>query len=306
MRKTTLALVMAASLSALPALAQEAPGQAPPKDSRAGTYQCAPNSADSVILTCIPTTAENPECETPPVAAPVAAAVIAPAIAPPEVVAAPPAPTLDGRLSDFVFPTGETLRRGEVVLKVHEFGLYNSLSIGVADGVELEVGAPVVPVVASLGARVSLLPHRFPLRLVASATLWAPLTGETDDVLVSGSVTAAYQSEHFNLHATTGVAFIPGHPNDALGELSAGLAWQVSPRVALIGDYFVFGDSVLVGCDDGCGSDNFTGPMFGGKLLGQHFDADLGLLIATERASDYYYSSSHTTVVPVASASYKF
>ena len=207
----------------------------------------------------------------------------------------------------FVLPTGVLTPRGDVELQVHELGLYNTLSIGLTDRLEISIGAPVVPVIGRIGARFSLTGPRSALKLVVGGGVSTTLM-EGDGALLDASGTVAFESGRLNVHGTV-AAFIPIDGEDGMGVLSAGVAFRAAPHLVLIADVTRMSmknqtvyDST--GCMESCGGSELlarSAATVGVKLVGQHFDADLGFLVPLWDTGE---DSVHA--VPIASFGYRF
>ena len=202
-----------------------------------------------------------------------------------------------------IFPTGNLLAKGEVSYQAHEFGVLNRAAIGVTDNVELGVSAPLFPLFGGVGVRIGILPRESSFRAVVGAGLWLPLVGGGDgDGVVQGNFTIAHQSEQLNLHATVGM-FSPLGEDDQLITYSAGFLYKVGQKSALLGEalHTVFGNTGG-DCGDCVGGDpeTFDGALVGIKLMGEHFDTDLGLFVPFERSDDDMIG------LPVISMTYRY
>jgi hypothetical protein len=260
---------MTRSLATLAALGFVLSGQL----AEAGTqlYAC-DRQGERVVCTEVP---EVPEVPAVPVAAPAPAEE--PAVEP-ELL--PPTHT-------FFLPTGQLTPKGTIELQVHELGLYNTISVGVTDRLEITFGAPVIPVVATAGARFSLTGPRSPLKLVVGAGATAPVLGG-DGALLNASGTIAYQTARTNLHATV-AAFVLTDDGGGAGVLSAGIAVRSSRGLMLTADvvrlstHDLFQPMYDIGCVESCADGgDFTAHSFGVvgvKVLGDRVDLDLGLMI---------------------------
>ncbi len=209
---------------------------------------------------------------------------------------------LADRTHNSIFPTGNLLAGGEVSYQAHELGLLNRASIGVNDNLELSVSAPLFPVFGGIGARVGLLPRESQFRAVVGAGVWLPLM-DGGEKLVQGNFTVAHQSERLNLHATVGVFSVLGH-DDTLLTYSAGVLYKVGKKSALMGEalHMVFGETAVADCGDcaGGGPETFDGALVGIKLMGEHFDTDLGLFMPFEHDDDDLIG------LPVISMTYRY
>ena len=214
---------------------------------------------------------------------------------------------LADRTHSAVFATGNLLRKGEVQYQVHEFGFLNRASVGLTDNVELNVSAPVLPFFAGVGARIGLLPRESPYRLVVGAGVWAPLVEHDDDKLLQSNVTVAYQNEKLNLHGSLGGIKSLGYDDEALLTYSVGLVYKAGAKYALVGEAMrlTMPGSSADSCGDydgdcggGGGGEHLDGAMIGLKLMGEHFDTDLGLFMP--------FGESDIIGLPVVSMTYRY
>jgi len=243
-----------------------------------------------------PATAQPSACEDPdaPWRAPCPGTVVAP---PP-----PPVRSLGDRTHNAIFPNGNVLRSGEVQFQVHELGLYNRAAFGLTDRIELSVGAPLIPVVVTAGARVALAPRESPLRLTAGLGVWSTINDGGDDARVwQATVTAGYQAGSFELHATASHLSPLGDRDAPLTALTAGLSWQTGPKVALIAEIGRLAPLARNPCY-GCGDDalSLNGALLAAKLMGESFDTDLGLFLLGDG------DSSASVTLPVVSMTYRY
>lgn len=213
---------------------------------------------------------------------------------------------LEDRTHISLFPSGNLLRKGDVQFQVHEFGLFNRAAFGVSDNVELSVGAPAIPVFTTLGGRVGLTSRDSRYRLVLGGSLWLPLIADADETLVQASATVAYQDDKVNLHATAG-GIKPSGEDEALAVYSAGVAYKSSKKTALFAEVlrlalFSTAGDACTGADDydceGSSRDYFDGAMVGVKIMGKHFDTDLGLFMP--------FGDSEVVGLPVISMTYRY
>lgn len=219
--------------------------------------------------------------------------------APPE-PAQPARPALGDQTHVFFLPTGNTLRAGEAAVRGHGLFLYDQLAYGLSDNIELTVGAPVIPIFASAGIRVQLLPRTSSLRLLVTAGLWKALADAEELTLISGSGTLAYQSGAINLHLTIGTmtpvrseTYADGDSNDTAFLLtSIGAVLRSGDRSAL----FIEVGQIM---DDHEYNDSFNGAAAGVKLIRSSYNVDLGFLMALEDASA-------VPTVPFVSADFRF
>jgi hypothetical protein len=222
------------------------------------------------------------------------------------VVQPPPAPprSLADRTHNSIFPTGNLVAAGEVQFTMHELGLYNRAAFGVSDRLELAIGAPLIPVVVSAGARIAATPSGSRMRLVLGASVWNPINDDGDgEAVYQLSVTAGYRSERFEVHATA-ARFSPGLDGDQpAAAVSVGMSYQFGPKSALVTE---LGRIAVVGagaasCDGSCDDDlALDGLLAGCKLMGERFDTDLGLLFVGDR------DAREAFTLPVVSMTYRY
>ncbi len=254
----TVTALAAATLAPAVALAQAGPD-----------YRCFPSAPGSTELTCVERTATPTAREEPPRR--------------PE----PEVRDMSARTHNFFVPTGNTLRDGDVELRSHAFGLWNTAAFGVSDNVELNVGIPVIPMFASFGTRIGLTDRESPLKASVGAGVWLPLiSDDAEGFLLSGNATIGYQADEVNVHASaSGVR----HSEDdgTLALYNVGIAYQFHPKASVLGEALRLQVPGFESCDvsdgggdvDGsCNRDYVDAYLVGVKLMGKHYDTDLGLL----------------------------
>ncbi|MFH0900040.1 MAG: hypothetical protein V2A73_05370 [Pseudomonadota bacterium] len=207
--------------------------------------------------------------------------------------------TLDGRTHNFLMPTGELVPAGDAVVQVHELGMYNSVALGLTDRFEVSAAVPIIPLFTILHARMGLLPPSSNLRLVVGGGVLLPLIGDDDKDSPRGweaSATLAYHTPKMNLHVTMTALGSTGAGDDTVsGILTGGVTLKIGRKVALMADVVKIRD----GCDVG------SAPVVGIKLMGEHFDTDLGLVFLSfddEKAD----GGSFDVALPVISMSYRY
>jgi hypothetical protein len=212
------------------------------------------------------------------------------------------------RTHSSIFPTGNLVRKGEVQYQVHELGLINRASIGLTDNVEISVSAPLLPLFGGVGVRIGLLPRESQYRLVVGAGVWAPMVGGDDaERLIQSNVTVAYQNQKLNVHGSIGAIKPLGH-DDALLTYTAGFVYKAGPKYALIGEALRLTMASASASTDSCadyegdcgggGSEHLDGALVGVKLMGEHFDTDLGLFVP--------FGESDIVGLPVVSMTYRY
>lgn len=191
------------------------------------------------------------------------------------------------RVNDFFMPNGNLTKKGDFSLQIHGLGMYNVLSYGVTDKVELSVSAPVYPVFLALGARVQLAPTESPFRAVVSARGWFPLINDNngfDDEPYSYwtqlSGTIAYETERFNLHASLSGAY---HSVDGvqLPAANVGATVRIKHNLAAhvnYGSVNITGTSMCRSCIN----PRKNGLLFGLKHMGNYWDTDFGFLVVSD------------------------
>ncbi|MSP16926.1 MAG: hypothetical protein EXR73_09995 [Myxococcales bacterium] len=177
---------------------------------------------------------------------------------------------------NFIVPTGETLPAGSQQLDLVEFGLGRAF-IGVTDRVEVAIALYGLAG-GSVGARVALLPRDQPLRLVVSGAAYFTLAADVESdgpLALQGSVTAAHQTARSSIHGTISAVLQPDKEY-AIGFLTLGVSYRLTPRVALMAEYVrtsscdqLFGD---------CRPTIVVTPMAGVKVIGADWDLDLGVI----------------------------
>lgn len=218
-----------------------------------------------------------------------------------------PLPGLRDQTHAFFMPTGNTLRAGQTVVRSHGLFLYNQLAFGLSDHIEVSVGAPVYPFFANIGLRAQLLPRTSPLRLLVTGGFWKRLI-EEDSVVVSSSVTLAYQSGTSNLHLTAGFALpviqermtcyedeCSSSGSDVLpiglasvGAVSGKDRYALFVELGTIRDLYSYRDQY------------FGGLQLGLKIMRARFDVDLGLLVLVINGT------STPPLLPFLSTNYRF
>lgn len=124
--------------------------------------------------------------------------------APPPSSLTVPEPPRSEATHDFFLPNGNLTAPGKLSLSIHEFGMMNTFAFGVTEWLELSVSAPALPIVASIGARVSLTPRRSPFRVLVGVSLWSTLVESGDDrpMGIQPTGTIGYRGERFEVHAS--------------------------------------------------------------------------------------------------------
>lgn len=263
--------------------------------------------AAAVLLAAAPAaTAQPSACDDPdaPWRAPCPGVQPAATLVPPPPPAPPVIRSLRDRTHNSIFPTGNLMPAGEVEFHMHELGLYNRAAFGLTDRIELSVGAPLIPVVVSAGARVSATPRDSSFKLVAGAGVWSPINDDDQgEYVYQLGLTAGYQGERFEIHAT--VSRLAARDDDeGLASLSAGLSYQTGAKSALIVEAGHVG--IIDGtssCSGDCVDEDWSGLdglLVGVKLMGARFDTDLGLLLVGDR------EDRQTFTLPIVSMSYRY
>ena len=260
----------------------------------------------ATLLAARAAAAQPSACDDPdaPWRAPCSGAQPAPVLVAPPPPAPPVVRSLRDRTHNSIFPTGNVMPAGEVQFQMHELGLYNRAAFGVTDRVELSIGAPLIPVVVSAGARVSATPRDSRLKLVVGAGVWSPINDDDQgEYVYQLGLTAGYQADRFEIHGTI-AHFAARGDDDRVASLSAGLSYQTGAKTALIVEAGHIG--IVDGassCDGDCvdsGSPGLDGLLLGMKLMGARFDTDLGLLLVGDR------EERESFTLPIVSMSYRY
>ncbi len=250
-----------------------------------GPYTCAPNAPGGDVLLCVPAAPPVPQATD--AEEPDLGATLAPVYAPPVYAPPPPPPppygypvlppaeqTLAGRTHNWLAPTGEMLRAGDARVTLHQF-IYAEAAYGLSDRFEINATAPIIPIFGSAGVRLGLTPITSNLRLVVGGSVWFPMFAEDEGdqvAVISGTVTAAYQTERLNLHGSLSL-FTPvgdDEGDEQLGITSIGGTFKLGRKTALMAEYV----QVIVG--DTEYADRFALSAVGVKFLGAHTDVDVG------------------------------
>ncbi len=277
----------------LPALAALAVTLAPVAALAAegGQYTCAPNPPGSSVLTCVPSA---PSEYAPPAQAPVA-----PPPPPPGYYFPPTDRTLAGRTHNWLVPTGELVPAGEAEIALHQF-VYAAGAVGLTDNLELDFSTPIVPIFASVGARLGLTPRSSALRLVIGGDVWLPVMEDGDQKVFSGTLTVAYQTERLNLHGSMTYAAATDN-DDAIGITAIGGTFKIAHKVALMGELV----QLLAG--DAAQADRFYLSAIGLKFMGADTDVDLGFVFPHgDGTGSYDAGHDGPGAMPMISMTYRF
>ncbi len=226
-------------------------------------------------------------------------------VAPPPPPAPPPVRSLRDRTHNSIFPNGNLVRSGDVQFQMHELGLYNRAAFGLNDRVEVSIGAPLVPVVVSAGARVSATPRDSRMRLVLGAGVWSPINDDDQgEYVYQVSMTAGYQAEQLEVHGTVTRFSVKLDGDQPVVAASVGMSYQFGRKAAVIAEA---GRIAALGVDDDCGGDcssdddpGLDGLLVGFKLMGERFDTDLGLLFVGDREAREAFT------LPIVSMTYRY
>jgi hypothetical protein len=244
------------------------------------------------VLTCIPAEGQ-------------ALAQAAPyGTAPPPPPAAPVQRSLRHRTHNWLAPTGELLRSGDAEVTMHEF-LYASGAVAVSDNLELNFSMPVLPLFASVGARLGLTSPASPLKLVVGFAAYMPLVADDgDELLTQATATVGYTTDRLNLHATVSLLAVSGE-DKALVALNAGGSFMIGRKVALMGELV----HLAVAEDDAPADEAMGLSMVGLKFMGESTDFDVGLAfphIFEECRSDDCSDDGQLVALPAMSMTYRF
>jgi hypothetical protein len=223
--------------------------------------------------TCVSGSPGSPACVEPAQPAPVPAGGLSAAVQP------DPGPS--DITHSFYLPTGNLTPAGEFAVHVHELGLFNTLAYGVSDHLEISAGAPAIPVVWSLGAKLSLTSPDSPLRAVVGGSIWMPLVQESQgefEYVRQGTLTLGYQTARWNIHGSLS-ALQPSFDDDILLMASAGFLYKLRRNSALMVDISTL-DMTYMSCSEGCGGPPPARVVTAGmKYMGTKWDVDFGLFI---------------------------
>lgn len=184
---------------------------------------------------------------------------------------------LSERTHSMILPTGNLLRQGEAQVQLNELAIYNRFAYGITDQVELSVGM-LIPFAVNAGLKVAVIEPTGPLRLVVGATVWKGSFGFQDAASVlQGSVTAAYQGERVNVHASASAAQSLGGDDALIAGYSLGVLARLSPKLAVSAELIQLGIEQSQDC---C----HEGIVAGIKLMGASWDFDLGVVTPLDQS----------------------
>jgi hypothetical protein len=200
-------------------------------------------------------------------------------------------------------PTGTMLREGEAEVSVHEL-IWAEAAYGISDRFEMNAGM-IGPFLLQVGARFGLTSPDSPFKLVVGASAWVPMLAEEFDsenegvhVAITGTVTAAYTTENFSLHAS---ALVAGNGNDENGDVGAfvsvGATLKLNRKVALIGEI----GTIL---DDFEDNSDVVASVAGLKFMGTSTDVDIGVILPTFDTTDD--DDERVMIIPMISLSHRF
>ena len=183
------------------------------------------------------------------------------------------------RSRDFFLPNGNLTPPGEFSLSIHELGVYNIFAYGLHKNIEVSVSAPVVPGIATLGGRFSLLPlEKTRFRAVLGLGLHIPILDERDEFQywAHASGTVAYHGERFDVHATFTQMY---HDRSGLELPSANIGGnvQVSRNYALHANYASLNTNGTNRCNP-CRNPRINAVFLGAKYMGLRWDIDFGFV----------------------------
>jgi hypothetical protein len=248
--------------------------------------------------TCVSGSPGSPACTEPAQFAPVAAGWQ------PAAASAVPQPAPVGDLSavthSFYLPTGNLTPAGKFSASVHEMGLFNTVAYGVSDHVEISAGAPAIPIVWSLGARLSLTSPDSPLRAVVGGSIWMPLVQESSsefEYLRQGTLTLGYQTARWNIHGSLSV-LAPNFDDDSLLMGSAGFVYKVGRKWALMADISTLDMTAAMSCSGDCSNPFPSRTASAGlKYMGRKWDVDFGLFTPILKED----RGTHLVIIPLVS-----
>ncbi len=196
---------------------------------------------------------------------------------PPGSLAVPESPRREAT-HDFFLPNGTLTAPGKLSLSIHEFGMMNTFAFGVTEWLELSASAPLFPIIASIGARVSLTPRRSPFRLLVGVSMWSTLVDDGDDnrpVGVQPTGTIGYRGDRFEVHATLSGLY---HDDDwMLPAGNIGISTQIGRRYRFHLNYA----SLNVDNIDWTDGENprINVILAGLKFSKRRWDVDFGLMV---------------------------
>lgn len=203
--------------------------------------------------------------------------------------------SLQDRTHAFMMPTGNVLRAGQAAIRSHGILVFNQLAYGLSDNIEVSVGAPISPPMASAGIRAQLMPRSSSLRLLVTGGLWTVFEDIEPSSAFSASATLAYQTSSLNLHVTLGALW----PFDDGYEDSAEDMVALTSTGAVLGsDRYAF--FIEVGRIGPPGSDEvITGAMLGIKIMGKYLETDLGMMAGS-------LERNYIDLIPFLTGTYRF
>jgi hypothetical protein len=209
-------------------------------------------------------------------------------------------PDLSAVRHSFYLPTGNLTRSGEFAASVHEFGLFNTISYGVSDHLEISAGAPAIPIVWSVGARLSLTSPDSPLRAVVGGSIWMPLVQESQnrfEYIRQGTVTLGYQTDRWNIHGSLS-ALQPNFDDDTLFLGSVGFLYRTGKKSALMLDIATVDVNQFRSCSSGCSNPPLARIVTAGvKRMGKKWDMDFGVFVPIVKEN----VGTHLMLIPLVS-----
>lgn len=191
---------------------------------------------------------------------------------------------LEGSTRNFILPTGELTKPGDVRWSQQQLFVAHTVGIGITDDLELDLIVPGVPIGGQAQLRVALLPRTSNTRLVAGGgVVLFPGIG----AITTASGTAAYRTENVDVHASI-MAYNGQSFDGRMGILSAGVTYRFADNVALMVDATRFSvpdtrcstSSVGSHCDTVL--DTATVYTIGFKIIGKKLSGDVGIMLIEE------------------------
>jgi len=135
-------------------------------------------------------------------------------------------------------PTGEVVPRGHFEHVQSGTLLFHELALGLADGLEVRLGTPLLPLPllgGDLQVRASVLPADARLRVVIGAGVAAEWINGAD-AWPTASATVAWRGPRWSVHASARIAAHAGAPGERMLWNTVGATWRASARTTLFVD----------------------------------------------------------------------
>jgi hypothetical protein len=135
-------------------------------------------------------------------------------------------------------PTGEVLPRGRFERTQSVLAFYHEVALGLADGLELRLGMPGLPLPilgGDLQLRASVLPRERRLRVVIGATASAEWING-GDLWLGAAATVAWRGDRWGAHATVRALEHRLETGDRVGLATAGLTLRAGRTATLFAE----------------------------------------------------------------------